>query len=132
MSTEHAPGTSAAAAFGALANDGVADPSNADAMEARTAELVAAMTPAENLNAMSGDGPAVRGALAMKERYNGVPFVAGAVARLGLPGIRFTNGPRGVVMYHSTAFPVPMARGVTFDPRLEELIGDAIGVEARA
>ncbi len=39
---------------------------------------------------------------------------------------------RGVVMGHATAFPVPMARGATFDPDLEERVGDVIGVECRA
>ena len=52
--------------------------------------------------------------------------------RLGIAGIRFADGPRGVVLGRSTAFPVAMARGATFDPELEERIGDAIGVEARA
>jgi len=52
------------------------------------------MTLREKVFAMSGDGPAIRGTLAMKERYNGVPYVAGAMPRLGLPGIRFTDGPR--------------------------------------
>ena len=32
----------------------------------------------------------------------------------------------------ATAFPVSMARGATFDPELEERIGDAIGAELRA
>src|SRR4051812_40584615 len=38
------------------------------------------------------------------------PFVAGAVPRLGIPGIRFSDGARGVVIGASTAFPVTMAR----------------------
>ncbi len=43
-----------------------------------------------------------------------------------------TDGPRGVVMGHSTCFPVSMARGASFDPELEKRIGDVIGQEARA
>ena len=35
-------------------------------------------------------------------------------------------------MGHATAFPVPMARGATFDPELERRVGDAIGIECRA
>ncbi|MEZ5179109.1 MAG: glycoside hydrolase family 3 N-terminal domain-containing protein [Acidimicrobiales bacterium] len=80
---------------------------------------------------LSGDGPLVSGLLEMARRYNGEPIVAASVPRLGLPGIRFTDGPKGVVMYRSTAFPSAMARAATFDPELEVLVGDAIGVEAR-
>ena len=58
--------------------------------------------------------------------------MAGAVPRLGVPGIRFSDGPRGAVIGRSTAFPVPMARGATWDPDLEERVGEAIGAEIRA
>src|SRR4051794_41874473 len=68
----------------------------------------------------------------MNEGYNLEPIVAGAVERLGIPGIRFSDGPRGAVIGNSTAFPVPMARGATWDPELEERIGEAIGAEVRA
>jgi beta-glucosidase-like glycosyl hydrolase len=51
------------------------------------------------------------------------PIVAGAVERLGVPGLRFSDGPRGAVLGRSTAFPVPMARGATWDPELEERTG---------
>jgi len=100
-------------------------------LEIEVARLVAELSMDERIGLMSGDGSFIRGTLAMSKRYNGEPIIAGEVKRLGLPGIRFTDGPRGVVMYSSTAFPVPMARGATFDPELEARIGDAIGVEAR-
>jgi len=74
----------------------------------------------------------LRDLVRMSRRYNEIPYTAGAIPRLGISGIRFTDGPRGVVLGASTAFPVAMARGATFDPELEERIGDAIGVEARA
>jgi beta-glucosidase len=67
-----------------------------------------------------------------RDGYNRVPIVAGAIARLGLPGLRFTDGPRGVTLGRSTCFPVAMARGATWDPALEAEIGGAIGREARA
>jgi len=60
------------------------------------------------------------------------PFVAGAVERLGIPGIRFSDGARGVVIGKSTAFPVAMARAATWDPELEQQVGRAIGLETRA
>ncbi len=52
--------------------------------------------------------------------------------RLGVPPLRCVDGPRGVGTGHTTCFPVGMARGATFDPELEERIGDVMGYEARA
>ena len=104
---------------------------NTNDLEARVADLVGRLTLDEKLALMSGDGSFIRGTLGLARRYNEEPIVGGAIPRLGLPGIRFTDGPRGVVMHHSTAFPSPMARAATFDPELEQRIGDAIGVEAR-
>ncbi len=52
--------------------------------------------------------------------------------RLGIPTFQFMDGPRGVAMGNSTCFPVPMARGASFDIDLEERIGEAIGREVRA
>ena len=66
------------------------------------------------------------------EGYNVRPIVMGAVERVGLPGIRFVDGPRGCVAGHATAFPVSMARGATWDVELEEQVGDVIGREIRA
>ena len=40
--------------------------------------------------------------------------------------------PRGAVIGNATCFPVSMARGATWDPELEERVGDAIGQELRA
>ena len=98
---------------------------------AATARLVESLGDDELLDLLSGDGPPVRGNLEMAKRYNSAPVVAGRNDARGIAGIRFTDGPRGVVMGECTAFPVSMARGAAFDPALEERIGDAIGVEAR-
>ncbi len=57
---------------------------------------------------------------------------AADVARLGLRGFKYSDGPRGVTRGHCTCFPVPMARAATFEPKLEEKVGEAIGREARA
>lgn len=85
----------------------------------------------EKLRLLAGDLP-VPGVFRMSRHYNAHPYTAAAVPRFGFDGVRFCDGPRGVVIGRSTAFPVAMARGATFDPALEERIGDAIGVEARA
>ncbi len=60
------------------------------------------------------------------------PVAGGAIPRLGIPGIRFSDGPRGVVIGRSTAFPVTIMRASTWDPALEERVGLAMGREARA
>ena len=61
--------------------------------------------------------------------YNTHPLPAGENLRLGISGIRFSDVPRGVVIYHSTCFPVSMARGASWDVDLDERIGGAIGVD---
>ncbi|KAH7143469.1 glycoside hydrolase superfamily [Dactylonectria macrodidyma] len=87
----------------------------------------------ERLHLLDGDEPFYKGLRGILcDRYNRVPFVHGAIHRLGIPGIKFTDGPRGVVMGSSTAFPVSMARGATWDTELERRVGDAIGLEAKA
>ncbi|MCL2895652.1 glycoside hydrolase family 3 protein [Brenneria tiliae] len=68
----------------------------------------------------------------MRHGYNHAPFVMGSIPRLGVPGIRFIDGPRGVVVGSATAFPVSMARGATWDVALEQAVGQAIGLELRA
>ncbi|MGB8454767.1 MAG: glycoside hydrolase family 3 C-terminal domain-containing protein [Anaerocolumna sp.] len=70
--------------------------------------------------------------LFVMEHYNVKPYPTMAVARLGLPNVRFVDGPRGVVAGSATCFPVSMARGATFDRKLEEEIGKAVGAEIRA
>jgi beta-glucosidase len=90
------------------------------------------LSEAETLSLLDGDADFEQGSLEMSAGYNTKPIVAGALPRLGVPGIRFTDGPRGVVMGHSTCFPVPIARGASWDPELELEIGRAIGREARA
>lgn len=51
------------------------------------------------------------------------------MSRLGMPGIHFTNGPRGIVIDASTASPVLMARGATCDTTLKRPVEIAIGFE---
>jgi beta-glucosidase len=98
-----------------------------------TQELFGQLTLAEKLKMMSGDLPFWPGMADMLGGgYADHPWVAGAVPRLGIPGVRFADGPRGVIMDGGTTFPVSMGRGATFDPELEERVGDVIGRELRA
>ena len=102
-------------------------------IEARALKLLAQLTLDEKIKMMSGDTPFWPGMAEMVGGgYNKHPWPAGAVPRLGIPGVRFSDGPRGNVMPGATTFPVSMARGATWDPDLEERIGDVIGKELRA
>ncbi len=95
--------------------------------------LVGSMTLDEKLGCLDGDTPMWPGLFDMTAGgYYEHPWPAAKVARLGLPGIDFADGPRGCVVGDATAFPVSMARGASFDPSLEERIGRVIGTELRA
>ena len=97
------------------------------------AVVVASMTPDERLWCLDGDAPTWAGLKFLGAGgYHEAPFHAAVVERVGMPGIAFSDGPRGVVIGNATCFPVSMARGATWDPDLEERIGDAIGRELRA
>jgi beta-glucosidase len=96
-------------------------------------ELVRALTDDEKLNCLDGDAPFWAGISYLGEGgYHKSPFRAARIDRVGFPGFAFSDGPRGVVVGRATCFPVSMARGATFDPALEERIGEAIGRELRA
>jgi len=126
---QQAPSTQKSA-FGGLET---AEKLSPEQIDARARELLGQLTLDEKIKMMSGDAPFWPGlAEMMGGGYADHPWVAGAVPRLGIPGVRFSDGPRGVVMDGATTFPVSMARGASFDPELEERIGDVIGREIRA
>lgn len=66
----------------------------------------------------------VRGAIKKRtqEHYNQFPYPAGGITKQHVSPVLFVDGPRGVVCGNgrSTAFPVSMLRGATFDTELEE------------
>ena len=95
--------------------------------------LVAMMTLAEKLGCLDGELPFWPGIIDLTTGgYHSHGWPAARVDRLGVPGLNFADGPRGCVLGPSTTFPVSMARGASFDPDLEERIGQAIGAELRA
>ena len=102
-------------------------------IDAKARSLLMQMCLEEKIGQMSGDAP-LFSFPAMRDlwAYNSRAIPAGENLRLGIPGIRFSDGPRGVMMYHSTCFPVSMGRGAAWDVELEARVGDAIGVEARS
>ncbi len=95
--------------------------------------LVATLSPDERLWCVDGDAPTWAGLTFLAEDgYHRAPFAAARIERVGLPGVAFADGPRGCVVGNATCFPVAMARGATWDPELEERVGEAIGRELRA
>jgi beta-glucosidase len=122
---------SSSAAFGSLETPQTLSPEQIDA---RAGELLGQLTLDEKLGLMDGDTPFWPGLAEMMAPggYGSRPWVAGAVPRLGIPGVRFVDGPRGIILKGATTFPVSMARGASWDPALEERIGDVIGKELRA
>ncbi|MFZ5565247.1 MAG: glycoside hydrolase family 3 C-terminal domain-containing protein [Thermodesulfobacteriota bacterium] len=102
-----------------------------DALERATQDLLSSMTLAEKIGQMSGNATQLDVAI-MLIRYNLKTYDSGENRRLGIPAIRFTDGPRGITVGRSTCFPAAIARGATWDPDLESRVGHVMGVEARA
>ncbi len=95
--------------------------------------VVRAMTPEERLWCLDGDEPCWAGLEHLgRGGYHEAPFPAARVERLGVPGFAFADGPRGCVVGNATCFPVALGRGATWDPDLEEQVGEAIGRELAA
>jgi len=107
-------------------------PITKEQVEEKAKHLLAQMSLEEKIHQMSGDTSLFRGLIELLVAYNKRPLPAGENSRLSIPSIRFSDGPRGVVMNRSTCFPVSMARGASWDTGLEERVGDAIGIEARS
>ena len=105
---------------------------NENQIEDKAKEILSKMTLKEKADQMTGDKSIFAGFLQMAINYikEGVP--AGRNDRLGIPPIKFTDGPKGINIGNSTCFPVAIARGATWDIDLERRIGDAIGIEARS
>lgn len=101
-------------------------------------KIIDSLTLEEKVSLMSGTMTfeEVRGAIKKRtqEHYNQFPYPAGGITKQHVSPVLFVDGPRGVVCGNgrSTAFPVSMLRGATFDTELEEKIGEAIGEEVLA
>ena len=104
-------------------------------VEAHVDKLLAEMSLVEKVHQMAGDTwiwDLLKLVAFEHYKYNDRPIPSGRNVRLGVPPLLFSDGPRGVVLNHSTAFPVAMARGATWDRALERRVADAIGEELRA
>jgi beta-glucosidase len=110
----------------------IAEGSSPEQCEQRIGELLGELSLDEKVAMLSGHG-FLKQIAEDGGRYCGRLYHIGAGnERLGVPPLLFNDGPRGVAMGRSTCFPVPMARGASFDIDLEQRIGDAIGRELRA
>jgi beta-glucosidase len=97
--------------------------------------LLAALTWDEKLAMLDGDTSCWSGMIdtIRHDANHRHPWPAGVVERLGIGGLHFVDGPRGVVLEAgTTTFPAAIARGAGFDVDLEQRIGEAIGAEARS
>ena len=94
-------------------------------------------------------GPRVRRLLARMSRDEKLAVIRGAheppggeqgeagwtrgVPRLGIPALRFADGPPGVLVHHtSTGMPATLSMAATFSPNDAEATGALIGHDARA
>lgn len=106
---------------------------SSEQIEAKAHDVLAELTLDEKIKMMDGDVPFWPGMTDMMGGgYADRTWDAGVISRLGIPGVHFADGPRGVVLEGATTFPVSMARGAAWDEDLEERIGDVIGGELRA
>ena len=102
---------------------------------ARAQALLEQLTTAEKLRLLSGATPFWSGMadIALRDASHRHPWPAGVLPRLQLQGLHLVDGPRGVVLEGgATTFPAPIARGASWNPELEEQIGEAIAREARS
>ena len=101
-----------------------------------TDEVLAKLSLGEKVAQLSGDGgPQFLVRLGINVLLLGrfPNTYAGYNARLQIPPVSFSDGPRGVVVgTGATCFPVAMARAASWDVALEQRVGDAIGQEVRA
>ncbi|MFM8277003.1 MAG: beta-glucosidase [Cyanobium sp.] len=121
------------------------DPAAAGALQAAAGHASQAPDPVERLLAQLSSAEKVRllsgglsfwsgmAAIALADAPHRQPWPAGQLPRLGLNGLHFVDGPRGVVLKGgATTFPVPIARGASWNPELEDQIGRAMAEEARS
>ena len=108
---------------------------NRSRLEPQAQALLQRLTLSEKLAMLDGDTPFWGGMadIALNDSSHRRPWPAGVVSRLGIGGLHFVDGPRGVTLEGgATTFPAPIARGASWDVDLEERIGEAMGREARS
>ena len=87
------------------------------ALEARVESLLAQLTLDEKLTLICGDPTG---------------FAAAGIPRLGIPAIQMADGPVGVRIDASNAYPVSVNLGATFDPALARRFGETLADDTLA
>ena len=103
-------------------------PLSAEEIEARVRELLSQLTLEEKVSQMSGARKKTNPEITPDYWNAQTP----GIKRVGIPGMRFTDGPKGINREGSAAFPVAIARAAAWDVPLAERVGEAMGYEARA
>lgn len=85
-------------------------------------QLYSALTQKEKIGLLSGSPSFASFAFRMVTKGYDSIHPAARIARLGIPGYLFSDGPRGCLIGPGTAFPVSSLRAATFDPALEEQV----------
>jgi len=107
----------------------------AEEIDAYAHRLLGEMSLEQKVLQMSGDSTLVdllKIITIDRWKYNDEAIPAGADTRLAIPPLTFSDGPRGVVMRHSTCFPSAMLRAASWDRELQRRFGDVSGKESRA
>jgi beta-glucosidase len=94
--------------------------------------LIAQMTVEEKMSQMTGDQWFLDLLAALWSRYTDAPIPSGALTRLAIPPLMFSDGPRGAVVGRSTAFPSASGRAASWDRALVARVAEAIAQEIRA
>jgi beta-glucosidase len=107
------------------------DRNNRISIDKRAREILSGLTLTEKTNLMAGNSllyllPQIFG---MGKYFS---FDTPSLAKHGLPGIKFIDGPRGITLKGGTAFPSAIARGASWDVHLQEQVGEVMGHEAAA
>lgn len=98
----------------------------AEPSSARVQHLLSQMSRAEKM-------AVIRGAREPEGAYQGQAGWTAGVPRLGIPDMRFADGPPGVLVRHaSTGMPSTLSMASTFSPADAEATGALIGRDARA
>ncbi len=93
---------------------------------ARVQHLLSQMSRAEKM-------AVIRGAQEPADATQGEAGWTAGVPRLGIPDLRFADGPPGVLVHHaSTGMPSTLSMAATFSPADAEATGAIIGRDARA
>ncbi|KAH0369266.1 glycoside hydrolase, partial [Aureobasidium melanogenum] len=100
-------------------NDGVTT------LEEAAASLSDLMTDDEHLALLQGNHSLTQ----YLSDNKALPSPASMISRVGVPGFHVVDGTRQSFF---TEFPSPLGRAASFNTQLEELIGEAIGLEVRA